>query len=46
MAWRMNVAVEWLALLLCIREVLYSYLSLDSGYSDRAFLLFDSVPSG
>jgi hypothetical protein len=37
--------VEWLTLLLHIREILGSNLGLESGYSDRFFVV-SSVPPG
>jgi hypothetical protein len=41
----MNVAVKWTAILLCIWEVLGSYLRLETGNHDlRIFVVFLSPP--
>jgi hypothetical protein len=42
----LNVVVQWLALLPCIREVLCSNLGLETGYPDLRFSCFFSVPPG
>jgi hypothetical protein len=41
-----NVVVEWLILLLCIREVPESNLGLETGYPGWKFSSFSSVPPG
>jgi hypothetical protein len=38
----LNVVVEWLTLLLRIREVPFSNLDTETGYSDRLFVVFFS----
>jgi hypothetical protein len=40
---RPNVVVEWLTLLLRIREVPGSNLGPDTGYPDRVFVIFLSL---
>jgi hypothetical protein len=42
----LNFVVEWLALLLRIREVPASNLGSETGYPDYGFSLFSSVPQG
>jgi hypothetical protein len=41
-----NIVVEWLTLLLHIREVPGSNLDLETGHSDWSFLWFSSIPQG
>jgi hypothetical protein len=41
---RPNVAAEWLAFLLHIRDNLGSNLGPETGYSDRGFSWFFSIP--
>jgi hypothetical protein len=42
----LSVAIEWVSLLFCIWEVLYSNLGPDIGCPDFGFLWFSSVPVG
>jgi quinol-cytochrome oxidoreductase complex cytochrome b subunit len=42
----MNLMIEWLTFLLCIREVPGLDLNLETGYPDWGFLWFSLVPPG